>query len=119
MSYYEGEQRRAAPRVALQVPIAITDPKGNLYVGQTIDISNRGLGASLESVLPERADYHIALTLPAHGKTPATPMEFHAFIIYCTTDPKQPHRLKTGGYFSQISEHDRHLLDAFLLDRQG
>ena len=118
MSYYSGEQRRKAPRIAIRLPVTLTDPQGKTYLGQTSDISNRGLGILLNKPLTERAEFHGSLTLPAEGIHEAVLLEFHIFIIFCTPDTTSKKKWRAGGYFSRMNEHSRKQLDTFLQDKE-
>ena len=115
MSYYEGEQRRAAPRIAIQIPISFIDTEGNRYSGTTFDLSNRGFGAILNDQLQAREDYAVEFSLPKSTDSLATPLPVHVFIVYCTPNTGSPSGFRTGGYFSQITEYERILLDKYLL----
>ena len=57
MSYYFGEQRRQAPRISIILPVTLTDEENLVHIGQTNDLSNRGLGIILNSPIEERAEF--------------------------------------------------------------
>ena len=114
MSYYFGEQRRQAPRISISLPVTLTDEKNLVHIGQTNDLSNRGLGIILNSPIEERAEFKALIALPPRMNEAAITLNCYVFIIFCNSHPNELGHWRAGGYYSRLHESERKLLDLFL-----
>ncbi len=106
-------ERRAAPRLAKQLPIILADAAGDMVV-QTTNISASGAYCTLTRFLPPMTKLQVRLEVPDnphHGR-----IACQGVVVRTEPSTPQPRRRRydVAIFFSDITEHDRSALAHFV-----
>lgn len=110
------EERRAAPRVAKQIVLSVSDAKGELQA-ETKNLSAAGVYCALDAFIPPMTKLQLHFELPVSQRCVRVRCQGVVVRVDPIVTTESKARYQTGIWFSDLSARDREVISEFVRQR--